>query len=186
MARLPSNVIGFDDAPSPGRTRVPLVGAVFARTRLDGVLIDQVRRDGRDSTTRVVAMVSESRFRGHVRAVLLQGIAVAGFNVVDIQAVHCALGIPVVVVSRRRPNLAAVRQALLERVKGGARKWALVQRAGSPEPVAGVYVQRAGIDAERTARLLGELIVHGSLPEPIRVAHLIAGAVGTGESRGRA
>ena len=186
MSRSLSNVIGFDDAPQVGRSRVALIGAVFSRTRLDGVLMDHVQRDGRDSTRTIVAMVARSRFCRHVRAVLLQGIAVAGFNVVDIHAVQSELGVPVIVVARRKPDLSAVRRALLECVKGGTRKWALVQRAGTPEAMAGVYVQRAGIDAFRTERLLRELIVHGALPEPVRVAHLIAGAVATGQSRGRA
>ena len=43
-----SNVVGFDDAPfaKAHRGNVKVVGAVFARERLDGVLVGQVRRDG--------------------------------------------------------------------------------------------------------------------------------------------
>ena len=64
VARLLSNVIGIDDAPfsRPLRARVPVVGAVFSRTRLDGVLIDRVRRDGADSTARIVGMLRSSPF----------------------------------------------------------------------------------------------------------------------------
>jgi endonuclease V-like protein UPF0215 family len=186
VVRPLSNVIGIDDAPHAGRARVPLIGAVFAKTRLDGVLIDHVQRDGRDSTRRIAAMVLGSRFRGHVQAVVLQGIAVAGFNVIDIHALHAELGVPVLVVARRRPNLPRIRRVLLEHVPGGARKWALIERAGTPRLVGGVYVQCAGLDARQAERMLRELTVHGSLPEPVRVAHLIAGAVVTGHSKGRA
>lgn len=183
-----ANVIGFDDAPFEHAHRgdVPIVGAVFARTRLDGVIVDHVRRDGRNSTERIVAAVRGSRFAGHVQAVVLQGIALAGFNVVDIQALHVALGLPVLVVARKRPDLAAMRRALLGRVRGGARKWALIERAGEMEPLGGVFVQRVGFERERARRFLRELSVHGALPEPLRVAHLIAGAIGSGQSRGRA
>ncbi|MDJ0872965.1 MAG: DUF99 family protein, partial [Gammaproteobacteria bacterium] len=43
-----SNVVGFDDAPfaRDHRGNVRVVGAVFARDRLDGVLVGRVRRDG--------------------------------------------------------------------------------------------------------------------------------------------
>jgi hypothetical protein len=91
----------------------------------------------------------------------------------------------VVVVARRRPDLAAIRRAL-DRTAGGARKWRLIEQAGIMEPLSGVYVQRAGIDRERAEDLLQATTLHGKLPEPLRVAHLIAGGITTGRSRGRA
>lgn len=183
-----SHVVGVDDAPFARTHRgdVLVVGAVFAGVRLDGVLATRVRRDGADATRALVAMIGGSRFAAHVQAVLLQGIALAGFNVVDIHGLRDALGVPVVVVARRPPDLAAVRRALLERVPGGRRKWALVERAGPMEPAAGVWVQRAGIDLADAAALIARLALTGKVPEPIRVAHLIAGGVTTGESGGRA
>jgi hypothetical protein len=183
-----SNVVAFDDGPFAGDHRgdVPLVGAVFARHRLDGVLVGRVRRDGANATRAIADLLRGSQFRDHVQAVLLQGIALAGFNVVDLHGLHDALGIPVVVVARRVPDLAAIRRTLLERVPGGRAKWALIERAGPMERVGPVWVQRAGIDRAGVERMLETLTVHGSLPEPIRAAHLIAGALVTGVSRGRA
>jgi endonuclease V-like protein UPF0215 family len=131
-------------------------------------------------------MVGSTPFAEHIRAVLLQGITVAGFNVIDVHELHQACGLPVLVVARRRPNLQRIRRALLDHVSGGARKWRLIERAGPPEPLAGVFVQRVGLQAGVAERLLSELTVHGALPEPLRIAHLIAGAVGRGTSRGRA
>ncbi|MGK4005716.1 DUF99 family protein [Sorangium sp. So ce1036] len=183
-----SHVIGVDDAPFAREHRgdVPVVGAVFAGLRLEGVLSTRVRRDGRNATAAIAAMISGCRFYAQAQVVLLQGIAVAGFNVVDIAALHDALALPVVVVARRLPDLPAIRDALLSRVRGGRRKWALIERAGPMEPVAGVYVQRAGISLEDAGALISRLSVHGRLPEPLRAAHLIAGGLATGESRGRA
>ncbi|HTN88315.1 MAG TPA: DUF99 family protein [Sorangium sp.] len=183
-----SHVVGVDDAPfsRDHRGDVPVVGTVFAGLRLEGVLSARVRRDGRNATPAIAAMISGSRFYPQLQVVMLQGIAVAGFNVVDIAALRDALALPVVVVARRLPNLDAIRDALLSRVRGGRRKWALIERAGPMEPVAGVYVQRAGISLEDTSALISRLSVHGHLPEPLRAAHLIAGGLTTGESRGRA
>ena len=188
MAKTPSHVIGFDDAPfvRTHRGNVAVIGAVFAGARLDGVLRGQVRRDGRNSTRALIALVRGSRFRAHLQAVLLQGIAVAGFNVVDIHALHQALGVPVIVVARQRPDMAAIRRALLTRVPGGARKLALIERAGPMEPCAGVYVQRVGIAAAPAAALIRRFAVHSKLPEPLRTAHLIAGGITLGASRHRA
>lgn len=208
MATL-SNVIGFDDAPFERAHRgdILVVGTVCSRTRLDGVVSSQIRRDGQNSTARMIAMVQRSQFARHVQAVLLQGIAVGGFNVVDVHALHEALDVPVLVVARRRPNYAAIKRALFAGrgagggaggraatgsgtpragVPGAARKWRLIERAGPMEPLRGVFVQRVGLSASEAGELIAGTTLHGNLPEPLRLAHLIAGGVTTGASRGRA
>jgi uncharacterized protein len=183
-----AHVIGVDDSPfvRAHRGRVRIVGACLAAGRLDGVLSSFVRRDGVDATRAIAAMVIGSRFHPQCHAVLLQGIAVAGFNVVDLAALAAAIARPVLVVARRRPRLDAIRAALLERVPGGARKWALIEQAGPMEPLGGVMVQRAGLSLDEAARLLEATTVVGRVPEPLRLAHLIAGGIEDGHSRGRA
>lgn len=187
MAAPVTNLVGFDDAPFERSHRgdVLLVGAVVSGTRLDGVLSTKVRRDGRNSTDRMIGIVRASQFRDHVRAVLLQGIAVAGFNVVDVHALHEALEVPVLAVARRQPDFRAIERAL-RKIPGGARKWRLIERLGPMDPVRGVFVQRVGIDLPETKALLKATTLHGNLPEALRMAHLIAGGVTTGMSRGRA
>ena len=183
-----SHVVGFDDAPFDRGHRgdVLVVGAVFAGNRLDGVISTRVRRDGANAAQRLIDCLTGSKYFDQLQAVLLQGIAFAGFNVVDLQRLHQATGLPVLVVARYRPDLQAIRKALLEQVPGGARKWRLIEAAGPMEPMAELYVQRWGITPENAARLLASLQQNSRLPEPLRVAHMIAGGVTTGESRHRA
>jgi endonuclease V-like protein UPF0215 family len=212
------NVIGFDDGPFERAHRgdVLLVGAVCSRTRLDGVVSGRVRRDGADATRSMIGLVQASPFRAHVRAVMLQGIAVGGFNVVDIGELSRALGLPVLVVTRRLPDLDAVRRALFSdapaqrpRVRGAARKWRLIERAGAVEPLGvsrralrrgpaprgptglrtaapRLWVQRAGLTLPEARALVAATTLHGNVPEPLRLAHIIAGGVSTGWSHGRA
>jgi endonuclease V-like protein UPF0215 family len=208
------NVIGFDDGPFPREHRgeVLLVGAVCARTRLDGVVSGSVRRDGADATRRMVRLVRESQFGRHIRAVMLQGIAVGGFNVVDVHTLSHELGVPVLVLVRRPPDLKAVHRALFSGapskrppVRGAARKWRLIKQAGPVEPLgisrrasrrlglAGLaaaapplWLQRVGLSLDAARSLVAATTLHGHLPEPLRLAHLIAGGIVTGRSRGRA
>lgn len=182
------HVVGFDDAPfRPGhRGDVLVVGTVYAGHRLQGVLSGRVRCDGVNSTEVVRRLVECSRFRPQLHALLLQGIAFAGFNVVDLGHLSAALGLPVLAVSRRKPDLEAIRRALVEHVPGGRRKWRLLERAPPIEPLAEFYVQRIGLDAARAESMLRALTFNGKLPEPLRVAHLIAGGIAVGESRHRA
>src|SRR5580693_185513 len=188
MASRFSHVIGVDDAPfdRDGRGRVLVVATAFSDLRLEGVLSTRVRRDGADATRAIAERIGTSRYAAHTRLVMFQGIALAGFNVVDIHALHEALGMAVLVVARRAPRLAAIRAALLDHVRGGARKWALIEKAGPMEPCAGLMAQRAGLSLEDAALVIERLAVHGNVPVPLRVAHLVAGGVTTGQSRGRA
>lgn len=206
------NVIGFDDGPFPREHRgdVLLVGVVCSATRVDGIVSGRIRRDGADSTRRMVELVRASQFGEHVQAVLLQGIAVGGFNVVDIHGLSKALDIPVIVVVRRPPDMAAVRRALFSdtpaarpRVPGAARKWKLIEQAGALEEIGPsrrarkrasglgtsgprLWIQRAGLSMEEARRIITATTLHGNIPEPLRIAHLIAGGITTGKSRGRA
>ncbi|HEU0034623.1 MAG TPA: DUF99 family protein [Kofleriaceae bacterium] len=183
-----TNVVGFDDAPFAHAHRgdVRIVGAVCCRTRLDGVLSGRVRRDGANATDRLIELVAGSKFREHIRAVLLQGIALAGFNVVDIHRLSGELGVPVVVAVRRQPRIEMVKDALFDRTPGGAKKWELIEKAGPLEKLGELWVQRVGLERADTQALLRATTLHGNIPEPLRLAHLIAGGVTTGQSRGRA
>jgi len=183
-----SHVVGFDDAPFERSHRgdVPVVGTVYAGERLEGVMVTRVRRDGRNATDALRRALDSTRFRAHLHLVLLQGITLAGFNVVDIHRLAEASGLPVLVVARRRPDLARIRAALLHHVPGGHEKWRLVERAGPMEPVAHLYVQRAGLTLEEARLALGGAAATGRLPDALRTAHLVAGALTRGESRHRA
>lgn len=206
------NVIGFDDGPFPREHRgdVLLVGVVCSATRVDGVVSGRIRRDGADSTRRMIELVRASQFGAHVQCVMLQGIAVGGFNVVDVHGLSDALCVPVLVVVRRPPDMAAVRRALFShappgrpRVPGAARKWKLIEQAGGLDELGPsrrslkrlsadaaatprLWVQRVGLSMEQARRIVKATTLHGNIPEPLRVAHLIAGALTTGRSRGRA
>jgi endonuclease V-like protein UPF0215 family len=183
-----SNIIGFDDGPFAFDQvgAVPVVGTVFTSLQLTGVIIGQVEKDGTDATDQIVKLVAGSKFIEHVQLVMLQGITLAGFNVVDVFRLHEQLGLPVLIVSRRLPDMAAIQAALLTQIPHGEQKWQLIKRLGPMEPAGRVYIQRVGLSSEEAAAVVERFAVHGHLPEPLRIAHLIAGAVAEGQSRGRA
>ncbi len=182
-----SNLVGFDDAPfEPDyRGSVPVVGTVFTGPQLTGLVIGAVQKDGTDAAEQLVQLVAGSRFGEHVQLVMLQGITLAGFNVVDVFYLHQKLQRPILVVSRKRPDMAAIQKALIEQIPGGREKWAIIERLGLPEPAGNVYVQQLGLTAAEARSVVNRFTIHSHLPEPLRVAHLVAGAVAWGESRGR-
>lgn len=181
-----SHAIGFDDAPFAREHRgdVRVFGTVFARHTLHAVVSGRVRRDGRGSTDELARLVGVSGAAEHLHLILLQGVALAGFNVVDAPTLSRTTGLPVLIVARRSPDLDRIRRALLTRVPGGARKWRLIEALGPMEPCRGVMVQRVGLTLPQAEAALAGLTVTGRIPEPLRAAHLIAGGVTRGSSRG--
>lgn len=182
-----SNVIGLDDAPFPRTHRGPVkvVGTVFANHRLDGVLMGEIEKDGRDASERLAILVETSKFYQHARLIMLQGITMGGFNVVDVFDLHERLGLPILVVARHKPDMRAIRRALEQHLTDGRAKWAVVEALGDMESVGGVYVQRLGLTRTQAAETVSHWAIHSRIPEPLRCAHLIAGALVTGQSRNR-
>ena len=185
---LPSYVVGIDDSPFEPTERgdVPVIGAVFNSARLEGVLRGKVRRDGANATVNVAQMIERSRFGTSLQAVLLQGITLGGFNVVDLGAISERLALPVIAVCRRKPDLARIERALLTSVPGGRRKWRLIWALPPVHRHGAVYIQCAGIDIGAAGALVDRLALNSHLLEPLRTAHLIAAAFVGSKSRQRA
>ena len=182
-----SHIIGFDDFPFSRESRgdISIVGTVFCGTRLEGVLRGKIRRDGANSAKEIARLVSGSKFAPQVQLVMLQGIAMAGFNVVDAHWLHKTLEIPVLIVARKFPVMDGIREALLTKVRGGKRKWALIESLGEMEACENVFIQRVGLSFDEARGVIRSTTVYGHIPEPLRHAHLIAGGIATGQSRGR-
>lgn len=180
-------VVGFDDAPF-SRTRgavVPIVGVVCADTRFEGMLWGRTRRDGWGATDALVKMVTGSKFHPQVHVILLDGIALGGFNVIDLPALAAATGLPCVAVMRRPPNMDAVRSAVA-RLPGSARRMERITRAGAIYQRPPFTFQVQGAEPDVIARVLTRLTWQGHVPEALRLAHLIGSAVKLGESTRRA
>ena len=183
-------VLGFDDAPfHRSDARVPVVGvAMRGGAYLEAVLRTEVERDGDDATERIAAAVEGYRGRANLVAVLLQNLMVAGFNVMDLPALHEATGLPVIAVARGKPDLEAVKSALHSvRIPNGREKWDRIEKV--VPKMAGLQGGRGtmtpvGIHPDEARELLALCTVRGVLPEPLRLAHLIGAGWVLGESKG--
>ncbi len=180
-------VLGIDDSPFDKfkDEKVLVVGTFFrGGLVLDGVLSTHVEVDGFDSTDKLVEMINSSKFKSQLQCVLLDGIALGGFNVVNVERLHQEIGVPVVVVVRRKPDIQTI-EVTLEKI-GHSEKIPLIRKAGEPVAVGSIFIQQVGLDLDAAAEVIRLTTTNGMIPEPIRQAHLIASGVVDGESRGRA
>ena len=179
--------IGFDDAPFERGSSEPVgvAGVVCKGTRFDGMVWGEVEADGWDATETLVELLVGGKFLPQLHLVLLDGIAFGGFNVVDLEALAERLALPCVAVMRDMPDFEAIRGAL-EHVDDGEGRLEVMMRAGEIHEAEDVYFQVRGASPETARRAIGELTRDGHIPEPVRVAHLVGTAVGSGESGRRA
>ena len=180
-------LLGIDDAPfDKFKDRKTLILGVFFRggSFMDGVLSAVVDVDGTDSSDRIIHMVNRSKFKPQLRAIMMKGIAVAGFNLIDIQKISRKTRVPVIIVMRRMPE--QKRMARILKKLGKSRRIKHMEKAGNIHKARGLYIQFFGTTLAKAKEILRISCSRSNIPEPIRVAHLMAGGVKLGQSRGKA
>lgn len=171
-------VVGVEDGSfKKGITqKAILVAVLLKRLRIEKVKITKITVDGLDATERLAKTIEEWDFK----TVMLAGVSFAGFNIIDPTIIYAKFGKPVIVISRTKPNNKAVKQALKQHFEDWQIRWDIFKKLGSIyriNVVAGLpplYIETAGIRVERAKKMIEALSVFSRIPEPIRVARLIA------------
>jgi uncharacterized protein len=183
-------VLGIDDGPFKfSDDFVPIVGVVMRGGYLDGVMRSQVKVDGDEATSVVIDIINRSRYKEQIRVLMLNGIALGGFNVVDLEEVNKKTGIPCISITRDRPDYKAMEKVLKTKFDDWERRWAIIGHDDLMTVDTGhkpLYVRAHGIDDNEAKRFIVRSILRGALPEPLRIAHIIATALVKGESKGDA
>ncbi|MBI2076615.1 MAG: DUF99 family protein [Candidatus Aenigmarchaeota archaeon] len=183
-------IIAWDDCAFGFRQKyVTAVGVVFRGAAfLDGLLSTKTTKDGTDSTDMIAKSVLDSRHYDQLSYIMLNGITIAGFNVVDIKGLNERTKLPVIAVQRRKPDMKEF-MAALGKLNDSKKKLQAVKKAGKFFRFSfrgkEILYQKAGAGNEACEELLRITCIRGNIPEPLRVAHLIASGL-SGESHGRA
>ncbi len=180
-------LIGIDDAPfDKFKDKNVLVIATIFRggSFLEGVLSTKVKVDGTDSTSKLIKMINKCKFKPQLRSIILDGIAFGGFNIIDVEKLSKETKLPVIIVIRKYPDFNKIRRVLKK--IGKEKRYNLIEKAGKVHKVGKIYVQLTGISLEDVKKILKISCTRSLLPEPIRVAHIIAAGISKGESRGNA
>lgn len=170
-------VVGVEDGSfQKGITRKAILAAVLLKgVEIEGVKIARVTVDGLDATEKLVEMLAGWNFM----AVLLAGVSFAGFNLIDPTAIYEKFQKPIIIVSRKKPNNKAVKQALQKHFKDWKARWRIFEKLGNAHRivVAGetpIYIETINLDFKVAENLLQTLSIKSRIPEPLRVARLVA------------
>jgi len=184
-------IIGIDDGHfDKDRDKKALIVGVIMRggKQIDGVLSNYVEVDGDDSTDKIIEMIKRTTHINQLRIIMTNGISFAGFNIINMNRVFEELKIPIIAVIRKKPDMERFVNAL-KKVRGYEKKLEILKSLPEPKPVKtkyGItYFQNVGISDEEAKEIILKTSVNSRIPEPVRVAHLIAMGVTLGYSRGK-
>lgn len=175
-------VLGVDDGVFVPHSKgvATVVGVVYRGGYwLDGAMRTEVKIDGMDATEKIASMITMSPHYDQLRVVMLNGVTFAGFNVVDIKKLFERVNLPVITVTREKPDFDDIRKALRNLPEYEKRLEAM-ENAGkiievpTRDSEQAVYVQIAGISEKDAEKILKSTSTRSNIPEALRVAHIIA------------
>lgn len=184
-------VLGIDDSPfSFSDEKTNVIGVVIRIPNyIEGVMKTEVEVDGNDATDKLIEMIFNSRYKEQLKAVMLDGIAFGGFNIIDIEQLNNKLQLPVITITRDKPDMVKIKKALEKNFDDWEKrlevisKRSLIKIKTKHKPI---FTEVVGIDAKEAKELIKKSTIRGVLPEPIRIAHIIAAGIVKGESHGKA
>lgn len=197
MPKPQIRILGIDDAPfTKNKEKTLVLGTIFRGGEfMDGLLSTPIKIDGLNATKVLARWINKSRNKGQLSVIMLDGIALGGFNIVDIKDLHGQTGIPIIVVIRNMPDFKKIFKAL-DNLPNKERRIHLLEKAGKIHEYSvshrelktkkNIYFQFAGTSEAYVRKVLKLTIKHGLIPEPIRIAHIIGQGLVFGESKGRA
>ncbi|MDE1865643.1 MAG: DUF99 family protein [Candidatus Micrarchaeota archaeon] len=157
--------------------KVLLVGVVSKQGQVEGILSGRIRTDGDDSARTIEGLVSGSRFRDQVKIVALNGVALAGLNVVDLKHLK-SKGYEHVILTRSRQRHSLLIRAIRLNKGRNTNKERLVREQAE------IRQLRAGDFYIRASTALPKVMVR-EIYEALRLSHMISNGISTGESKGR-
>ena len=161
-------VAGFDDGYFRRPGKAPLVATIFKGSTLEGIEIAEIEVDGTDATDRILEIVEP--LKEQLTGVFLYGTVFAGTNVVDLRVI--ADLVPVVAVVGKRPTERFARALALRGKKTAQHLVPLATKKGI------VYAAWAGLSRGEAKKMVELYQLNSKIPEPLRVAHIIAKGVG--------
>lgn len=184
-------ILAIDDGPFTfGDATTDFVGVISrGPSYFEAFMKDSVQVDGRNATEKIITMVEGSGYLEQIGLILLDGGALGGFNVFDIFEINEKLDIPVMTVTRRSPDHERIKNALSVHFEDWKERFAIISKGNIDEvPVNGrkAYVKRAGLEITKSGALLRRFTLHGVIPEPLRMAHMVATILKKNKSSGKA
>lgn len=157
-----------------------LAGVVMRRDLIiDGVGITKSTLRGNDSTENIISMYKKMQ-RNDVNCIFIGGAIISMYNMIDANKIYRSTGLPVIAITFRNSRGIAntIRnvfpddwQAKLEQYHNLGERQQIKLKTGKS-----VFIRHWGLSLSNSIVMLNHFTHQGSIPEPVRIAKLIARA----------
>lgn len=174
-------VLGVAESFRQGSRHSVLAGVVMRRDLvIDGFAIGRTSVGGDDATSSIVSLYRRLA-RNDVNLIMVSGAVLSLYNIVDVDGLARRTKLPVICLTYKETK--GIEDSIRRHFPGSAEKKLAAYRAlGERKRVElpsgrNVYVRTAGMADDEAASVLGAFSLQGSVPEPPRVARILARAV---------
>jgi uncharacterized protein len=160
-----------------GRTVSQLAGVVMRKDlQVDGFAFSMVTVGGMDSTASVLEMINNLE-RNDVNVIMLSGCIIAWFNIIDPAKIAQETGKPVICVTYEESE--GLLPEIGHHFPGDTERVSAYRNLGERIRVKlhthqTIFIRCWGIDPDNGSRLCNDFTREGKIPEPLRVARLLA------------
>jgi len=155
-----------------------LAGVVMRRDFvIDGFVFGQTTVEGNDATDSVLQLYKKLE-RDDISFLIISGLIISMYNIVDIKKIWTAIQIPIIGVTYEESKgiEAAIKHHFPNSYQSKIEKY---HKLGTRTKISlhtghDLYVRIEGCTIDETKNLLNTLTIQGAIPEPLRVAHMLA------------
>lgn len=174
-------VLGIAESFRRDREKSVLAGIVMRSDFIiDGAAFDMITVGGMDATEGVLR-IFESLQRDDINVIMLNGCVISWFNIIDIMEVYKRLQIPLICVTYEESE--GLEEHIVRHFEEDERDSRIeaYRRLGDRVPVElqdgfEVLIRFLGIENPEAGAVLKKFVVQGKVPEPLRVAKIVARA----------
>lgn len=170
-------ILGIDDAAFNFEDNSTfLTGVVYRGTEfIEEIETIEIGVDSEDASKKVGCLYNKFNTI-QIKAILLDGISFAGFNIADLEEIADQTEIPVIAVTKNQPDREKFRKTMkeTENYDKAFEKLGQVKKVELPEGE--VFIQFSGCSEDEAEEFIRMSTLNGLIPEPIRVADMLGRA----------
>lgn len=173
-------ILGIAESFKKSNSTSTLAGIVIRRDMVvDGIVLGRATLGGDDSTLSILSMLRQMK-RNDINCIMLDGLIISMYNIINGGRIYADSGVPVLAITFRES--AGLEDAIRYHFPtGNQAKLIEYSLLGQREPVLlktgkRVFIRYWGLSYRMAVHVINSFTLQGAIPEPIRIAKLIARA----------
>lgn len=171
--------LGIAESFQKGESREAILAGVVMRGdfQIDGFALTKITVGGLDATEGVLRLFEDLK-RRDINLLMLNGCVISWYNIIELGKVFREINLPLICVTYEESE--GLEKFFEDNFKDWKRRVAKYKRLGTRTPIKlrtkkKVLVRFLGIENEKEVkRVLDKFTIQGAVPEPLRVARLLA------------